>query len=388
MTIKIPYGKQFLFKKDIVAVNKVLNSNTLTQGNIEKKFENNISKYVNSKHAILFNSASSGLLAACLALDLTKNDEVWTSPISYVASANCAIHCNAKLKFIDIDSETFNISYEKLSENLFQRKKLNKKLPKILIVVHLAGNPCDMLEIYKLSRKYNFKIIEDASHAFGSVYKKNKIGSCNYSDISIFSFHPVKSITTAEGGAATTNNKKLYQKLQMIKVNGITKDKNKFTNILNKKIPQFYYEQQLLGYNFKMNELQAALGLSQLTSINKFITKRNKIAKKYIFELNNLNISFQKITNDSKCAYHLFIIQVEKKYHKKLFNYFYKNSINVNLHYIPIYKHPFYKKIGYKNIYLKNAENYYTSAISIPIFYDLNEKTQDYVISKIKKFYL
>lgn len=384
MRFNIPYGKHYISNNDVKQVVSALKSDLITQGKISKHFEKALASNVNSKFSSVFNSASSALIAACLALDIKKGDEVWSTSISYVATTNCAIHAGANIKFIDINKKTFNICENKLEEELMFRKKYNKIFPKAVIIVHLAGNPCEMKKIYRLSKKFGFKIIEDASHALGSVYEGSKIGNCKYSDISIFSFHPVKIITSAEGGCATTNSKKIYEKLEMIKINGVTKEYNKFKS---KNTNLFYYEQQMLGYNFKLNELQSALGLSQLGYLNKFIQKRNLLASRYKRKLESLPINFQAIDNKSVSAYHLFIIQIEKKYRKKLFEFLFRNSIFVNLHYIPIYKHPYYKKIGFKKTKLDNSEDYYKKSLSLPIYYDLSHNEHNFIISKINSFF-
>tara|TARA_Y100000816_G_scaffold290596_1_gene279698 strand:- start:38 stop:1198 length:1161 start_codon:yes stop_codon:yes gene_type:complete len=379
----IPYSRQHVSSTDVKNVNKVLRSNYLTQGPLVGEFEDELILKCKSKYAIALNSATSSLHVTCMALGLTKKKYLWTSPISFVASANCALYCGAKVDFVDIDNKTFNIDIKKLKEKLITAKKKNK-LPSIIVPVHLAGNPCDMEEIFKLSKIYKFKIIEDASHALGSTYKSNIIGSCRHSTATVLSFHPIKSITSAEGGAVLTNDKKLMEKVKMLREHGITKNNKKF---LIKNSGAWYYEQQFLGYNYRMSDVHAALGLSQIKNLKKFIKKRNIIANIYEKNLNIKGIKFQKKTENSHSSRHLFIIRVNKKIHKKLFNYLRNKGIYVNLHYIPIYRQPFYKKnFKINNFNFPNSESYYSEAISIPVYYDLKLSDQKRVIKNIKNF--
>ena len=294
----IPYSRQYLDKKDFYEVSKVLRSKFITQGEKVKLFEKKICKKVGSKFGIAVNSATSALHIACLALGLKKNDYLWTVPNTFVASANCGIYCGAKIDFVDIDKNTFNISIEKLKKKLNLAKKL-KKLPKIIVGVDFAGNPYDHHQLYILSKKYNFKVITDASHSLGSKYYNKFIGTCKWSDITVFSFHPVKPITTAEGGIAVTNNKNLFKNLNIFRNHGITKNLNEFKRKIDQK---WYYEQVELGYNYRMNEIQAALGISQLKKLTLFNKKRNILAKKYKIELKNLPLKFQKIEFSHICS--------------------------------------------------------------------------------------
>ena len=278
----IPYGKQTVTKNDIKAVTEVLQSDFLTQGPKVEEFEIKISSYTKSKYSVAVNSATSALHIACLSLGLKKGDILWTSPNTFVASSNCALHIGAKIDFVDINSEDFNIDIDRLEEKLKHAQK-KKCLPKILIPVHLAGQPTIQERIYKLSKKFGFKIIEDASHSIGASRRGEKVGSCRWSDITVFSFHPVKIITTAEGGIATTNNKQLYEKMCLFRSHGITKDKERF---ISKDFGDWHYEQQDLGFNFRMNDLQATLGISQLKNLDSFVSKRNDIADSYNRKLN------------------------------------------------------------------------------------------------------
>jgi len=379
-----PYSRHYLFPKDIKEVVKVLKSDYLTQGSQINKFEKKIAKNCKSKYAVVVNSATSALHLACLALGLKKNDYLWTVPITFVASANCGLYCGAKIDLVDIDKESFNINVSSLEQKLIKAKKQNK-LPKILIPVHLGGNPCNLDKIHFLAKKYKFKIIEDASHAFGSRYKSSVIGDCKYSDAVVFSFHPVKPITSGEGGAVACKDHKLYQKVKILREHGIVRDKKLFKNKNN--IQPWYFEQQHLGYNYRISDINAALGSSQIDHIKRFSKKRNQIAKIYKKKISNKLVKFQKEEKNSFSAKHLFIIKVERKNHKKLFNYLRKEKIFVQLHYIPIYRHPYYKKkfkFNPKNF--PNSENYYSSAMSIPIFYSLKNKKQMEVINLINSF--
>lgn len=379
----LPYSRQNVTSEDIKEVNKVLRSNFLTQGPTVSIFEKKITEFVSAKYGVATNSATSALHIACLALGLSKKDYLWTTAISFVASANCGLYCNAKVKFIDIDTNTFNISIKELEKNLVKAKK-NKKLPKIIVPVHLAGNPVDQEKIFKLSKKYGFKIIEDASHALGAFRNNEPVGSCKWAHITVFSFHPVKIITTGEGGIAVTNNKSLSRKMKMFSEHGITKVSSEFKN----KMPGYwYYEQQELGYNYRMSDIHAALGISQLKRLTEDNKKRNKIAKKYIEDLKSLPIKFQNIPKENVSSYHLLIIWIndgaKNNKHKKLFQALRDNNILVNIHYIPIYKHPYHsKKINKNNFPI--SEEYYKSAISIPLFPQLKSFQQKKVIKIIK----
>ena len=314
----IPLSRQSISKQDLKSVNKALKSDFLARGPTIEKFEKALSKKVNCKFSVAVNSATSALHIACLALGFKKNDILWTVPNSFVASANCAIFCGGKVDFVDIDENTFNISIQHLEKKLRKAKKINK-IPKIIVTVHLGGNPSDLNSLKKLSRKYKFKIIEDASHALGAKFKKNKIGSCKWSDISVFSFHPSKIITTFEGGAATTNNLNYFDKLKLFRSHGITKDYKKFKS-RNKVKGRWYYEQLNLGYNYWMNDVQAALGLSQLKRLDKIIKKRNILAKRYDSLISNIDVKKQEINSNCLSTFHLYIIRLLKKSNIKNYN--------------------------------------------------------------------
>jgi UDP-4-amino-4,6-dideoxy-N-acetyl-beta-L-altrosamine transaminase len=380
----IPYGRQSISQDDIDAVVSVLNSDFLTQGPAVPSFENAVKKIVESKFAIAVNSATSALHLACLSLGVGKGDLVWTSAITFVASANCALYCGASVDFIDIEERTYNLCVNSLEDKLTKAKTAGK-LPKVVIPVHLCGQSCDMERIYQLSLKYGFKIIEDASHSIGGRYHDNPIGSCEFSHVSVFSFHPVKIITSAEGGMCTTNDPVLAKKISLLRTHGITRDQRELVN--NSEGP-WYYEQISLGFNYRMTDLQAALGLSQLDRLEQFISKRNLIADRYIDDFNNSKIIFQKVTENTLSAYHLFVIQIEEidaaRSKKEIFEELREMGINVNLHYMPVYRHPYYQSLNsFKFEDFPNAERYYSTAISIPIFPDLDEKDRLHISNSI-----
>ena len=380
------YSTQTISKKDIISVNKILKSEFLTQGPKTPEFENKIKILVGSKYVLATNSASSALLLACKVLSLKSGDLFWTAPNSFVATANCGVLCGLKIDFLDIDPDTWNISIEKLEKKLKIAKK-KKRLPKLIIIVHLGGLPVNPIKLNNLSKKYKFKIIEDASHSLGGKYYSKNVGCSKWSDITIFSFHPVKIITTGEGGCCTTNKKKYYEKLKALRNNGIIKERKNFKF---KNLGPWYYEQHSLGYNFRMNDIQSALGISQLKNLNIFVKKRNKIAKFYCNQLKNLPIKFQKIEKNFYSTYHLFIIKLDVKYkylHKKFFNYLRSKNMYVNLHYLPIHLQPFYRKFGFKKNQFPVAEEYSEAAISIPIYPNLKKEEQIKIINYIKLFF-
>ena len=374
----IPYSKQSIDEEDINEVIKVLKSDMITQGPVVSNFEKAICTYTSSNFSVLTNSATSALHISCLALGLGKEDILWTSPNSYVASANVGLLCNAEVDFVDIDKDNYNMCTKALLEKLKIAEKYGK-LPKIVMPVHFAGQSCDMLSIKKLADKYGFKIIEDASHAVGGSYNKKKIGSCEYSDITVFSFHPVKIITTAEGGCALTNDEEIYEKLKLFSSHGVTRDPKKMTK---KTKDKWLYDQICIGLNYRMSDLNAALGLSQLFKVDRFLFKRHSIAKRYFEQLENLDLKLPKQEDYSFSALHLFPIQIKNR--RKIFNLLHKNDIKVNVHYRPIHTQPFWEKKGFKNGLFPNAETYYSKAISLPIFYELNEEMQNKVMSVLK----
>ncbi len=385
----IPYGRQKISEEDINEVEKILRSEFLTQGPTVPKFEQIVSNYCGSSHAIAVNSATSALHISCLALDLGPGDWLWTSPNTFVASANCGLYCGANVDFVDIDLNTYNICIEALKEKLIQAEKLGK-LPKVLIPVHLAGQPCDMQKIYDLSKIYGFKIIEDASHAIGASYNKTKVGSCKHSDIAVFSFHPVKIITTGEGGMALTNNDNIAKRLKYLRTSGNTKDKSLMHTYPDTEI--WNYQQVELGFNYRMSDIMAALGLSQMKRLNEFLNFRRKIARRYDLELSNLPLKIPFQLKDSNSSYHLYPIRIDNTKSKVSQNDIYKklweNKIAANIHYIPVYLHPYYKNLNFNRGYCPNSEQYFKSAISIPIFYGLSNEEQTKVIQTIIDVYL
>lgn len=376
---KIPYSTQFIDQEDIKAVINTLNSKNLTKGQQIKKFELLIKKKIKCKHAIGVINASSALILACRAVGIKKNDIVWTSPITYIATANAALHCGAKIDLVDINLDDYNISTELLEKKLIIAKKKNN-LPKLLIVVHLAGYPSDMKKISELSEKYKFKIIEDASHAFGARYKNQLIGNCKFSDITIFSFHPVKIVTTAEGGILTTNIKKYSDKIIQLRENGYSKIKHNDPN---------YYDIVDLGYNFRLNEINSSLGISQIKKLNWIQKEKKKIVNFYFKNLNHEDLILPKYETHSISSWHLFILRFTNKILKKvskieIINKLRKKGIYVNTHYIPL-QYFKYIKLQKKFNNLKNSIEYYNSAISIPLFPHLDNKTQKYIVNTIKK---
>jgi UDP-4-amino-4,6-dideoxy-N-acetyl-beta-L-altrosamine transaminase len=381
----IPYGRQDINEDDIQAVVDVLRSEFLTQGPVVPAFEKSITDYCGVNYAVAVNSATSALHIACLALDVGPDDIVWTSPITFVASANCALYCGADVDFVDIDPHTYNMSLERLSEKLQQAEKLDK-LPKVVIPVHLCGQPCEMEKIHELSLKYGFRIIEDASHAIGAKYKNRSVGNCEFSDITVFSFHPVKIITTGEGGMAMTNSTQLARRMQLMRSHGITRHENEMTHASD---GPWYYQQIDLGYNYRMTDLQAALGLSQMQRLDEFLSRRHYIAERYHQLLEDLPLVKPWQDEESYSALHLYVIRLKCTEigltHRQVFETLRALSIGVNLHYIPVYQHPYYKKLGFKSGYCIEAERYYTEAISLPIYSSLTEIQQDMVIAVLKE---
>jgi UDP-4-amino-4,6-dideoxy-N-acetyl-beta-L-altrosamine transaminase len=382
----IPYGRQDITEDDIKEVKKVLRSDFLTQGPVVPRFEKLVANYCGASYAVAVNSATSALHIACLALDLGPGDWLWTSPNTFVASANCGLYCGAKVDFVDIDSKTYNMCVNSLSEKLEEAEKLGK-LPKIVIPVHFAGQPCDMPTIYNLSKRYGFKIIEDASHAIGATYKKTKVGSCAHSDITVFSFHPVKIITTGEGGIALSNNKDTAEKMIRLRTHGITNDKKKMIQRPEDEI--WNYQQINLGFNYRMNDIQAALGVSQMKRLDYYVSRRHEIAKVYDTELVELPVLLPWQSPNNYSSYHLYSIRIKKysknKTQKKLYNELRENKIGANLHYIPVHRHPYYENLGFKKNDFPESEKFHREAISISIYPSLTNEDQKYVIETLKK---
>ncbi|REL34848.1 UDP-4-amino-4,6-dideoxy-N-acetyl-beta-L-altrosamine transaminase [Thalassotalea euphylliae] len=381
----IPYGKQQITEQDIDAVVDVLRSDFLTQGPIVNRFEQAVAEKCQAKFALATNSATSALHIACLALDIGQGDIVWTSPISFVASANCALYCGASIDFVDIDRNTANMSTRALAEKLALAKRQDK-LPKAIIVVHMAGLSCDMVKIGELARQYQVKIIEDASHAIGGAYQSEPVGHCQFSDICVFSFHPVKVITSAEGGMALTNCEQLAKKMEMYRSHGITKDTTQFQQFSSNE--PWSYEQQLLGFNYRMSDLHAALGLSQLNKLDDFVAQRNALAKNYRNAFEGIPIGFQQQSDSTLSAYHLMLCQVEsdsKLDRDTLFNTLRAKGIGCQIHYIPIHLQPYFQQLGYCQGDFPVAEQYYKTCISLPLFPGLDKKSQTQIIETITK---
>lgn len=380
----IPYGRHEVNQADIDAVVSVLQSDFLTQGPAVPKFEKAIAEYCGVSHALAVTNATSALHLACLSLGLGPEDILWTSPVTFVASANCALYCGAKVDFVDIDPNTYNISISALSKKL-ALAKIDGCLPKIIVAVHLSGQSCDMKSIFELSKIYGFKIVEDASHAIGGLYQSKPIGCCDFSDVCIFSFHPVKIITTAEGGMLLTNQKCLADKVALLRSHGITRDSDLMT-----KEPDgaWYYQQIDLGFNYRMTDLQAALGLSQLERLDQYVSRRNDIAKRYTEHINSELIQLPYVDASCYSAFHLYIVRVhfqDENLHKILFGRLREHGIGVNLHYIPVYLQPWFEKMGFSSGYCAEAERYYSQAISLPIFPSMTDLEQDEVCTTLLK---
>lgn len=376
----IPYGRQDITKEDIDAVVSVLQSDFLTQGPKVPLFEKVVAAKVGAKHALAVNSATSALHIACMALGLEPGDWLWTSSVTFVASANCGLYCGAQIDFVDIDPRTYNICPEALESKLSVAEQQGK-LPKVIVVVHLCGQPCQMQTIQRLSKRYGFKIIEDASHAIGGKYQGEYIGNCRYSDITVFSFHPVKIITTAEGGMALTNNDRLAEKMNLHRSHGVTRDQNLMTHESD---GPWYYQQVELGYNYRMTELQAVLGISQMERLDGFVARRHELAKRYDIFLQQLPVTTPWQHPDSYTGFHLYVIRLQLENidstHRQVFESLRGQGIGVNLHYIPVHTQPYYQNMGFKRGDYPQAERYYGEAISLPIYQGLTDHQQDEVI--------
>lgn len=368
----IPYGRQWIEEDDIQAVIEVLKSDYLTTGPKVQEFEKTVAEYVGAKYAVAVSNGTAALHAACFAAGIKSGDEVITTPITFAASSNCVLYCGGKPVFADIETDTYNID-----PNDIIRKITNKT--KAIIPVHFAGQPCNMDRINEIAKQYNLLVIEDAAHALGADYKGKKIGSI--SDMTIFSFHPVKHITTGEGGMITTNDKDLYDKLILFRTHGITRDSEFMTHNEG----AWYYEQLDLGLNYRITDIQCALGISQMKKLDRFVARRKEIANKYNQAFRDVqNITLPKQSNNCNSSWHLYVIQILNKDRKQVFDKLRQLGIGVNVHYIPVYKHPYYQNNGYSKTACANAENYYKHAISIPIFPKMTDEEVDYVIENIK----
>lgn len=380
----IPYGRQDITQTDIDAVVGVLQSDFLTQGPMVPRFEQSVAQHVGASHALAVNSATSALHIACLALGLGPGDRLWTTPITFVASANCALYCGAEVDFVDIDPRTYNLCAQALALKLEQAER-EGTLPKIVVPVHLCGQPCDMQAIHALSQRYGFKIIEDASHAIGGKYQGEFIGNSRYSDITVFSFHPVKIITTAEGGMALTNDDELASKMALLRSHGITRDPAQMTHEAD---GPWYYQQIDLGFNYRMTELQAALGVTQMERLDQYVARRHQLARRYDDLLTDLPVTTPWQHADSYSGLHLYVIRLQldqiQKTHRQVFESLREQGIGVNLHYIPVHMQPHYERMGFEPADFPQAQVYYKDAISIPMFQTMTDEQQDEVIKALK----
>lgn len=381
----IPYGRQDVTQADIDAVVEVLQSDFLTQGPQVPRFEQAVAQHVGASHALAVNSATSALHMACLALGLGPGDWLWTSPITFVASANCALYCGAEVDFVDIEPRTYNLCPQALERKLVEAER-DGRLPKVVVPVHLCGQPCDMQAIHGLAQRYGFRIIEDASHAIGGRYQGEFIGNCRYSDITVFSFHPVKIITTAEGGMALTNDASLADRMALLRSHGITRDPSQMTHEAD---GPWYYQQIDLGFNYRMTELQAALGVSQMQRLDQFVVRRHELARRYDELLADLPVVTPWQHPDSYSGLHLYVIRLKlddmRRTHRQVFESLRAQGIGVNLHYIPVHSQPYYQRMGFQSGDFPQAEHYYAEAISLPMYYGLSGTMQDTVVQALRE---
>jgi UDP-4-amino-4,6-dideoxy-N-acetyl-beta-L-altrosamine transaminase len=376
----IPYGRQDVTPSDIAAVAEVLASDWLTQGPVVPRFEQALAESCGAAHAVAVNSATSALHLACLALGLGPGDWLWTSPITFLASANCGRYCGAQVDFVDIDPRTYNLSVEALARKLEQARAA-KRLPKVVIPVHLAGQSCDMAAIRALGREFGFRIIEDASHAVGGRYQGRPVGDCRYSDIAVFSFHPVKIITSAEGGMAMTNDAQLAQRMALLRSHGMTRDPARMTHAAD---GPWYYEQIDLGFNYRMTDVQAALGLSQLARLHDYVARRHALAARYDARLAGMPLTTPWQHPDTHSGLHLYIVRVAADRRRAVFDQMRANDIGVNVHYIPVHTQPYYRQLGAATGSYPEAERYYAEAISLPMYATLSEAQQDRVVDVLR----
>lgn len=386
----IPYGKQSITQEDIDAVTAVLTSDYLTQGPVVPIFEKAVAQKVKVKHAVAVNSATSALHIACMAFDLGKGDILWTVPNTFVASANCARYCGADVDFVDIDPDTWNISIEKLKEKLCQAKQQNR-LPKVLVPVHFAGQPTDEETIWELSKEYGFKVLEDASHAIGASHNDEPVGSCKWSHITVFSFHPVKIITTGEGGMAVTNDDELAERMAMLRTHGIIRDSALFKNNYEV-IEPWYYEQQILGFNYRMTDISASLGVSQLARLDGYVQTRNSLANRYQSALADFPVQLPTVEKGNVSAYHLYLIRIKKngahtKTQHEVYNALKEKGILANVHYMPVHLHPYYRDLGFTDGQYPESERYSKDALTLPLYAALTHEQQDHVINTLKNIF-
>jgi UDP-4-amino-4,6-dideoxy-N-acetyl-beta-L-altrosamine transaminase len=380
----IPYGRQDVTDDDVQAVVEVLRSDYLTQGPIVPRFEHAVARMVNARHAIAMNSATSALHVACAALGLGWEDRLWTVANTFVASANCGLYCGASIDFVDIDADSWNMSVARLEEKL-ATAKTKGTLPKVVVAVHFSGQPTDQQAIWELSGKYGFKVVEDASHAIGASRDGELVGSCRWSHVTVFSFHPVKIITSAEGGMALTNDEELAERMRLLRTHGITRDPRRF---LMQNAPPWHYEQQGLGFNYRMTDIHAALGLSQLPRVGEYVSARNKIAERYQTAFEDLPLQLPSVSKGNLSAFHLYVVRLisaEESKHREIFEYLRSHGIGVNLHYAPVHLHPYYRDMGFASGYLPESEAYGRSAITLPLFPTLTIEDQNRVIEALRE---
>ncbi|MES2353789.1 MAG: UDP-4-amino-4,6-dideoxy-N-acetyl-beta-L-altrosamine transaminase [Pseudomonadota bacterium] len=381
----IPYGKQDIGQADIDAVIDVLKSDWLTQGPAIERFERSVADYCGARYAVAVSNGTAALHLACLALDIGEGQEVWTSPNTFVASANCARYCGADVDFVDIDSRTYNLSTSLLESKLAQRSNEGRK-PAALIPVHFAGQPCDMEAIGGLAKRYSCAVIEDASHAIGSSFAGRKTGSCDYSDMVVFSFHPVKIVTSGEGGMILTNRDDLYQRLLRLRTHGITRNAADMTELAH---GPWYYQQTELGYNYRITDIQAALGASQMQRLEEFVTRREYLACRYDVALADLPLIRPWQDARTRSSWHLYVVRLRtdsiRPSHREVFESLRAAGIGVNLHYIPVHTQPYYQALGFKSGMFPEAERYYREAISLPMYASLSDQDQDHVIAALHR---
>ena len=380
----IYYGKQSIDEADVQSVVEVLNSDFLTQGPVLEQFEKKVAQYCGAKYAVAVTNATSALHIACRAAGLGERDVLWTSPITFTASANCGRYCGADVDFVDIDAATYNMSVDELAKKL-RKAKADGRLPKVVVPVHLAGQSCDMKRIHELSVEYGFTVLEDASHAIGADYLDTKVGSCAYSDMTVFSFHPVKIITTGEGGMVLTNNADLYKRLCLYRSHGITRDASLMTQEAD---GPWYYQQIDLGYNYRMTELQAALGFSQMDRLDEFVARRRYLVSRYNELLQDLPVVTPHVLEGANPSWHLYMVRVDfgrAKLNKvQLFEEMKKRGIVLNLHYIPVHTQPYYQKLGFKQGDFPHSEKYYEEIVTLPLYCGLTDEQQDFIVDELK----
>ncbi len=376
----IYYGRQSVNEQDIKAVEEVLRSDFLTQGPTIERFEQCVADYCGAKYALAVTNATSALHIASKAAGLSRVDTLWTSPITFVASANCGRYCGAEVDFVDIDDTTYDMSADELEKKLAAGGR-----PKVVVPVHLCGQSCDMEKIHTLAQKYGFTVIEDASHALGATYKGTRVGSCKYSDMTVFSFHPVKIVTTGEGGMVLTNNQELYEKLVLYRSHGITRDASKMTKESD---GPWYYQQIELGYNYRMTDIQAALGYSQMKRLDTFVARRRQLAQRYDELLADLPIRIPKQSADTNSSWHIYVVRLDKtrtsKSKAEIFEEMKKRGVTLNLHYIPVHLQPYYQALGFKRGDFPASERYYEEAFTLPLYYELTDEQQDQVVNVLR----